>query len=92
MPMLRTQADGVIPADDFGMVTADKIVRVVEQIIDRVNPVRVVAFGSRARGNHHMTSDVDLAVIVDRYVPGVDRRPLWRADLDVCMDMDILTL
>lgn len=29
-------------------------------------------------------------MIVDRYDPKIDRRPVWRADLDVWMDMDVL--
>ena len=49
-----------------------------------------MAFGSWARGEHRRDSDLDLAVIVDRYDPKTDRRPFWRADLDVWMDMDVL--
>ena len=77
-------------ADDNGEVTADKIVFAVQRIVEIANPVRVVAFGSRARGDHRKTSDLDLAVVVDKYDPKVDRRPLWRADLDVWMEMDVL--
>ena len=77
-------------ADDNGEVTADKIVFAVQRIVEIANPVRVVAFGSRARGDHRKTSDLDLAVVVDKYDPKVDRRPLWRDDLDVWMEMDVL--
>ena len=77
-------------AEDDGAVTVDKIVFAVQRIVEIANPVRVVAFGSRARGDHRKTSDLDLAVIVDKYDPKVDQRPLWRADLDVWMDMDVL--
>jgi predicted nucleotidyltransferase len=77
-------------ADDDGLVSADKIVFAVARIVELARPVRVIAFGSRARGDHRPTSDLDLAVVVDRYDPKVDQRPVWRADLDVWMDIDLL--
>jgi predicted nucleotidyltransferase len=82
----------VLPAlaDDNGEVTADKIVFAVQKIVELANPIRVVAFGSRARGNHRPDSDLDLAVIVEKYDPKVDKCPLWRSDLDVWMPIDLL--
>lgn len=88
--MLDVQQASLPAADDPGLVTAGKIAAAVQGIVERANPVRVVAFGSRARGDHRRESDLDLAVIVDRYDPKIDRRPVWRADLDVWMDMDVL--
>ena len=79
-----------IHAVDGGAVTTEKIVLAVRQIVALANPVRVVAFGSRARGDHRPDSDLDLAVIVDRYDPKIDPRPVWRSDLDVWMPVDIL--
>lgn len=38
--------------------------RLVEDIVRHAHPVRVIAFGSRARGTHRPDSDLDLAVIV----------------------------
>jgi predicted nucleotidyltransferase len=80
----------LLPEDDPGLVTAAKIVAAVERIVELANPLRVVAFGSRARGDHRRDSDLDLAVIVDKYDPKVDKRPIWRADIEEWMDMDIL--
>jgi predicted nucleotidyltransferase len=77
-------------AEDEGEVTADKIVFAVQEIVRIANPVRVIAFGSRARGDHRRTSDLDLAVVVDKYDRKLDQRPLWRADLNVWMEMDVL--
>ena len=77
-------------ADDDGEVTLPKILFTIEEIVRRANPVRVLAFGSRARGDHRKSSDLDLAVIVDKYDRKVDERPVWRADIDVWMDIDLL--
>lgn len=59
---------------------------VVARIVDVARPLRIVLFGSRARGDHHERSDTDLFVVVpvgvrcldvakDLYglgIPGVD--------------------
>jgi len=79
-----------LPEDDPGLVTADKVVAAVERIVALAKPLRVVAFGSRARGDNRRDSDLDLAVIVERYDPKVDKRPIWRADIEEWMDMDLL--
>ena len=89
-PTVDQERGPELSLDDPGQVTAEKIVAAVKQIVTLVHPVRVVAFGSRARGNHRHNSDLDLAVIVDKFDPARDKRPLWRADLDVWMDMDVV--
>ncbi len=90
MPQTVEERRTFPPHGDDGKVTLKKILYAVEEIIHRANPVKVLAFGSRARGDHRADSDLDLAVIVDKYDRTVDRRPLWRADLDVWMDIDLL--
>lgn len=84
------QVQLTLPDDDPGLVTAPKIVAAVERIVELANPLRVIAFGSRARGDHRRDSDLDLAVIVEKYDPKVDKRPIWRADIEEWMDMDLL--
>lgn len=76
--------------EDDGHVTPEKIVLAVERILELAKPLRVVAFGSRARGDHRRESDLDLAVIVEKFDPKVDKRPVGRADLDVWMSLDLL--
>jgi len=46
-------------------VTAEKIELLVSRIVAAVDPLEVIAFGSRARGEHREDSDLDLAVIVE---------------------------
>jgi hypothetical protein len=75
---------------DSGLVSAAKIGQAVQEIVSIADPVRVIAFGSRARGDHQPHSDLDLAVVVDRYNPEKDRRPIWRSQIPVLMPIDLI--
>ena len=44
-------------------VTRDLIERMVQAIVDEVDPQQVILFGSRGRGDHGHDSDVDLIVV-----------------------------
>jgi predicted nucleotidyltransferase len=46
-------------------VTEEKINEAVRRIVETSDPLQVVLFGSRARGDHREDSDVDLAVVLD---------------------------
>jgi hypothetical protein len=78
--------------DDPGLVTEAKVIAAVQRIVDVAKPLRVVAFGSRARGDHRRDSDLDLAVIVEKYDPKVDKRPIWRSDVGEWMSIDMLVV
>jgi predicted nucleotidyltransferase len=77
-------------AEDNGEVTVAKILFSVQKIVEIANPARVIAFGSRARGDHHSKSDLDLAVIVDVDDPRYGLPPVTRVDLDVWMPIDLV--
>ena len=48
------------------MLDADAAIRdVVHSLAARFQPERVILFGSRARGDHHEHSDIDLLVVVE---------------------------
>jgi predicted nucleotidyltransferase len=51
-------------------VTEEKVVEAVRRLVEAVDPLEIIAFGSRARGTHRPDSDLDLAVILD--VPEAD--------------------
>ena len=46
-------------------VTEDKIAEAVRRIVAAADPLQIILFGSRARGDHRPESDLDLAVILD---------------------------
>jgi predicted nucleotidyltransferase len=71
-------------------VTADKLSEVVERIITAGNPLQIVAYGSRARGDFRPDSDLDLAVVLDRIDPEAPlpvRSSLFRG---IPIDIDLL--
>ena len=55
--------------------TAAAIEKIVRAIVDEVRPIRVILFGSIARGESRASSDVDLLVIVPE---GTHRRQTAR--------------
>lgn len=56
------------------------VAEMVERIAERFEPLRVLLFGSRARGDAHERSDVDLLVVMpdgtDRHRAAVEMRRL----------------
>jgi predicted nucleotidyltransferase len=66
---------------------------IVERIVSGFSPLRIILFGSRARGTSSADSDVDLVVVTDR--PGSKRRQgveidLALADIHVAKDVVVL--
>ena len=52
----------------------DKVIAMVEAIVDTVDPEQVILFGSRARGEAREDSDVDLLVLeAEPFGPGRSR-------------------
>src|SRR5215208_2675435 len=65
MPTTRTT-----PAAGTREPPVDEITR---RIVEAFDPVRVVMFGSRARGDHQLDSDLDVFVEMDTELKPVDR-------------------
>jgi predicted nucleotidyltransferase len=72
----------------------DIVALMVRRIVDRFQPVRVILFGSRARGTATRQSDVDLLVVLlevaDKRLAAVEMRRLL-ADLTVSKDIIVTT-
>ena len=69
--------------------------RMVQVIVDEVDPEQVILFGSRARGDATAGSDVDLIVVestpfVEGRSRGVEETRLWRALASFHVPKDIL--
>ena len=69
--------------------------RMVQVIVDEVDPEQVILFGSRARGDARTDSDVDLVVVeASPFGPDRNRRAeaarLWRALSGFRVPKDIL--
>jgi predicted nucleotidyltransferase len=72
-------------------VTPAKVEELVRRIVDAVSPVAVIAFGSRARGEHSSDSDIDIAVIVDGTESNYERLPEGLT-AGLALDVDLLTV
>ena len=52
----------------------DRIIAAVLEEIKKYDPVKIILFGSRARGDHRKNSDIDIAV--DLELPFREKRKL----------------
>jgi len=86
---LQSAASATPVVPDWG-ITPERMRQAVERIVETANPLRVIAFGSWARGEHTPESDLDLAVILDERSTVRDAGPLYVAASKIRMDMDIL--
>ncbi|MBI2941204.1 MAG: nucleotidyltransferase domain-containing protein [Chloroflexi bacterium] len=67
-------------------VTTDVIPTMVDRIVRQFHPVRVILFGSRARGDARPDSDVDLLVVLPH---GADKHRATVAILDALADLPV---
>jgi predicted nucleotidyltransferase len=54
--------------------TPEQLAAMVQRICDTVHPLRIILFGSAARGDMRLTSDIDVAVVV---AEGTDRHRVY---------------
>jgi len=76
------------------MTSVDVVSAMTDVIVHRFHPLRVILFGSQARGDTHPTSDVDFLVVTEdgsnkRATAVAIRRAL--SDFPVCKDVVVTT-
>ena len=64
--------------------------QVVEQIVEKFKPQKIILFGSYARGNPRPESDVDLLVVMDTPLKESKQSLEIRRHLDVMFGMDLI--
>jgi hypothetical protein len=74
------------PALDWG-ITEERIREKVNELVEAYHPLRVIAFGSWARGEARPDSDLDLAVILD---DASRAAPCWPDRPSVDMSADVI--
>jgi predicted nucleotidyltransferase len=73
-----------------GTVTLDAIREIVQQIVERFRPQKVILFGSYAHGNPTPDSDVDLLVVMETSERVLHAAARISAAIDHPFPMDIL--
>jgi uncharacterized protein len=80
----------VAETDRSWVVTEEKVWTALNRLIEAADPVKIIAFGSRARGTPQKESDLDLAIILQ----GNSSRPaksLWAAVSGLRLPVDLIT-
>ena len=72
--------------------TKDKLTEeIVRRIVDTVHPLKVILFGSRARGQNLPRSDYDFLVVSESNQPRYQRSvPLYTALADVPAEVEVM--
>ena len=66
------------------MTTTDVLSMMVQRIVERFQPLRIILFGSRVRGDARWDSDYDLLVVMP---DGIDRKETTISMLRALADM-----
>jgi predicted nucleotidyltransferase len=70
--------------------TLADIQEVVDRIVERFHPLRVILFGSYAHGTPSSDSDVDLLVEMETRLSNVEQAVAIRRDVDLPFPTDLL--
>lgn len=76
-------------------VTEELLKRITDAIVEELHPLKIILFGSQARGDAGSHSDVDLLIVEEGpFVPGNGRRDhtarLYRKLADIMVPIDFL--
>ena len=75
-------------------ITSEKVQKVISKIVEVSNPRKLILFGSYARGNQHINSDLDILVVAGDEIdnPRKEGIRIRRALKGINMPMDILVV
>jgi predicted nucleotidyltransferase len=72
------------------MISSEQLDQIVQRIVDRLDPEKIILFGSHSRGEAREDSDIDLLVVAETDLPARDRFPTARrllADFPAAFDL-----
>ena len=87
---METTTFQVPPISKRKRIPADAIKNVVEQIVKKFNPKKVILFGSYAYGQPKPESDVDLLVIMDTRLSGIRQAIEINNQIQYTFGLDLL--
>lgn len=67
-----------------------EIEKIKQQIIDKFNPVRIILFGSIARGNYNEGSDIDLLIVQDSVTDRIAVTSQYYKEIDYDIPTDFV--
>ena len=80
---------GVLDRYGWG-VTDEHVAEAIRRIVAQADPLQILVFGSRARGDHHENSDLDLAVVLDCEPEEVNKRLPYEVLSGLKMELDMV--
>jgi predicted nucleotidyltransferase len=69
-----------------------RLMQALTRVVERVNPTKIIAFGSRATGNARPDSDLDLAILFDGPPTGAVSGAAWRTFAKFHIPVDLLNV
>lgn len=78
------------PIDKRKSIPYEAILDVVEQIVEKFDPEKIILFGSYANGTHRPESDVDLLVLMDSDLRNVEQAIQISRAIEYHFGLDLL--